>query len=285
MPLICRRPEQHLVDLVGALGGTWSGYTAICRCPAHSDATPSLSLRQGDRSILVHCYAGCASSDVLRELRRITPVQRFAIPQEGRHLGTANVARLWQDAVPVPGTLGEIYLRLRGLEGTPPDLRFHPRCPHGPVPRTQFKPALLVAVREGNRLAAIQRIFLDPQSGQYTEKVMLGRLGQGAWMGGVAGESLAIAESFEDAAAFMQLGFGVCWTSLGAGRLHRLSFPASVRSITIAEDNDAEGRRAACRACREYHSRGLAVRRAGPPAPSKDWAALNAALHPREERD
>lgn len=285
MPLISRRPGQHLVDLVGALGGTWSGYTAICRCPAHSDGTPSLSLRQGDRSILVHCYAGCSRSDVLRELRQINPAHSFAIPTETHHSGRGNVERIWQDALAIPCTLGEVYLRLRGLQGPLPDLRFHPRCPHGPVPRTQFKPALLVAVRDGNRLTAIQRIFLDPQDGQYTEKVMLGSPGQGAWQGGAVGESVAIAESFEDAAAFMQLGHGPCWTSLGAGRLHRLSFPMTIRSITIAEDNDAEGRRAARRAFREYRDRGLDVRRMSPPEPHKDWAASNAALRLKEERD
>ena len=52
MPITAHRPEQRLVDLVGALGGTWHGNIAMCRCPAHADTTPSLSLRQGDTGIL-----------------------------------------------------------------------------------------------------------------------------------------------------------------------------------------------------------------------------------------
>lgn len=47
MPLTARRPSQEIVDIVGALGGTWSGNVAMCRCPAHSDRDPSLSIRQG----------------------------------------------------------------------------------------------------------------------------------------------------------------------------------------------------------------------------------------------
>jgi hypothetical protein len=38
----------------------------LARCPAHNDKRPSLSIREidGERS-LVHCWAGCAVSDVL----------------------------------------------------------------------------------------------------------------------------------------------------------------------------------------------------------------------------
>ena len=52
MALTAERPSQQLIDLVGALGGTWHGRTAMCLCPAHSDSTPSLSIRQGNRGIL-----------------------------------------------------------------------------------------------------------------------------------------------------------------------------------------------------------------------------------------
>lgn len=35
-------------------------------CPAHDDATPSLSIRETDDGrVLVHCFAGCAAADVV----------------------------------------------------------------------------------------------------------------------------------------------------------------------------------------------------------------------------
>ena len=37
----------------------------IARCPAHDDRSPSLSVREIDDRILIHCFAGCAASDVL----------------------------------------------------------------------------------------------------------------------------------------------------------------------------------------------------------------------------
>lgn len=37
----------------------------LARCPAHDDRSPSLSIRQTDDRLLVHCFAGCPASDVL----------------------------------------------------------------------------------------------------------------------------------------------------------------------------------------------------------------------------
>jgi hypothetical protein len=257
----------------------------MCRCPAHDDRSPSLSLRQGDRALLVHCYAGCSNADVLRVLGRVILSAEHVAPRWNDGARSANVDRLWGEGLEVRASLAETYLQLRGLNITSPDLRFHPQCPHGPKPLTKFKPALMVAIRDGRRLVAIQRIFLVPATGNYTEKVMLGSPGQGAWQGAAPGPSVAIAESFEDAAAFMQLGHGPCWTSFGAGRLHRLRFPAGVETVVIAEDNDAEGRRAARRASAVYRAQGLNVVRMTPPEPHKDWAAVNAAGRVKEERD
>jgi hypothetical protein len=273
MPLVARKPSQELVDLVGALGGTWHGNTAMCRCPAHADAQPSLSLRQGDHGILVTCFAGCDREDVLRELGRIRPDQHFPPPATRTPGGTANVERLWNEALPVQGSRAEPYLERRRLSATLSDIRFHPRCPHGPTPLTRFKPALLVGVRQGYLVVAIQRIFLDPDH-WYEAKAMLGTPGQGAWQGAPARGTLAIAEGFETAAAFMQLHDIPCWASLGARRLDQLALPESIQTLIIAEDNDPEGRRARAKAWARYQRDGLKLTRMAPPVGANDWAAV-----------
>ena len=57
------------VDLGGA---SRSGRGWLCRCPVHPDRTPSLSVMDGDRApIVVKCFAGCDSREVLAELRRL----------------------------------------------------------------------------------------------------------------------------------------------------------------------------------------------------------------------
>lgn len=42
------------------------GRSYLARCPAHEDRHPSLSIAEGrDGRILLHCWAGCATKDVL----------------------------------------------------------------------------------------------------------------------------------------------------------------------------------------------------------------------------
>jgi hypothetical protein len=272
MAIIANRPSQKLVDLVGALGGSWHGNVATCRCPAHADATPSLSLRQGDRGLLVTCFAGCDPIDVLRELDRIPLGRRYEAPEPARATGTANIDRLWNEARPVPGTCAEHYLASRFLLPLPTDVRFHPRCPLGPKPRTVFKPALLVAVREAQRLVAFQRIFLDPSSASYTEKATLGTLGSGAWRGGGLAPTIGLAEGFETARAWSLLRGLPCWASLGSRRLDVLTIPPTVTKLILAGDNDLAGRHAVARSAARYATNERVVEADFPPAPFNDWA-------------
>jgi len=45
-------------------GGGWSA-----RCPAHSDRNPSLSIRESDGRVLVHCFAGCSVESICEALQ------------------------------------------------------------------------------------------------------------------------------------------------------------------------------------------------------------------------
>lgn len=274
MAIIALKPTQQVVDIVGALGGTWRGYNAMCRCPAHADGTPSLSVRQGHEGILVHCFAGCDPEDVLREIARLRPGRRYDPPAPTRHAGTANVERLWNEALPVQGTPAEAYLIYRGIKQAFEDMRFHPRCPWGPKPTTRFLPALLVAAREGRSLKAVQRVFLDLKVGGYIDKVMLGTPAAASWQGRRVADTLALAEGFETAAMFTQINDIPCWATLGAARLDRVHIPDSVTTLIFAEDNDPEGRRARRKAWAAYRPRGLDLRRMPPPRRYGDWAEV-----------
>jgi putative DNA primase/helicase len=46
-------------------GGWWR-----CRCPVHRSRGDSLALRDGERGLIVKCFAGCDPGDVLAELRQ-----------------------------------------------------------------------------------------------------------------------------------------------------------------------------------------------------------------------
>jgi hypothetical protein len=54
--------ESELLDRFDLVRRDRRGWTA--RCPSHQDRSPSLSIRQGDRWWLLHCFAGCTSRAV-----------------------------------------------------------------------------------------------------------------------------------------------------------------------------------------------------------------------------
>lgn len=61
-------PAYHrILDALRSAGKTVNanGIAAMAQCPAHHDTRPSLSLRPIDGSVLVHCFAGCQTADVL----------------------------------------------------------------------------------------------------------------------------------------------------------------------------------------------------------------------------
>jgi len=52
------------LDSVKSRGqGRWSA-----KCPAHGDESPSLSIAEGDKGILLRCFAGCGLWDILKSL-------------------------------------------------------------------------------------------------------------------------------------------------------------------------------------------------------------------------
>lgn len=48
----------------------------LAQCPAHDDNKPSLSVSQGDKGVLLHCFAGCSTDAILSALG-LTPADLF----------------------------------------------------------------------------------------------------------------------------------------------------------------------------------------------------------------
>jgi hypothetical protein len=40
----------------------------VCRCPAHKDKSPSLSISRGEHGVLLYCHAGCSIEAILTAL-------------------------------------------------------------------------------------------------------------------------------------------------------------------------------------------------------------------------
>ena len=245
--------EQEGRTLVERLGGRWTPRGGMCRCPAHDDRTPSLSVRPGRTRLLLHCFAGCDRSAVLRALasaRLIDPGPPAApVPRARDRNGLEGAAlRLWGAAGDIAGSPAAAYLAARGVTAGSPELRFHPRTPHGSGPAACFRPAMIAAVRDGSGLVAIHRTFLDPGKPRIARlpaaKCALGTLGSGAVrLGGVA-RRLGLAEGIETAMSVSIL-FGLpCWATLGSERFALVRVPPDTAELVLFLDNDVGGRRA-----------------------------------------
>lgn len=127
------------------------------------------------------------------ELRRAAQEKR----REGYEDYTRKLAReIWQASEPIDGTLGEHYLRGRGIDYDLSgfySLRFNPIVMHqDPNGRLKTWPALVCAVQGPDmRFKGIWRIFLDPadkgnkgRAPVQPDKAALGPVGGGAvWLG------------------------------------------------------------------------------------------------------
>lgn len=93
----------------------------IARCPAHDDGNPSLSIRElGDGRVLLHCFAGCKTEDVLASLGlgwdALFPGERRGRSSRERQKQRAEaaLAKAWQRLR--EALLGEIADEIRRLE-------------------------------------------------------------------------------------------------------------------------------------------------------------------------
>ena len=250
--------DQEGRRLVERLGGRWSGSAGLCRCPAHDDRRPSLSVRVGRTSLLLHCFAGCSAADILRSLRAagqpIAAISGSGSSGSGSGNGReaersrAAAVRLWGAARPIAGTPVERYLESRGLPAESPELRFHPRTPHGPRPLTRFRPAMIAAIRDASGIVAIHRTFLDSRRGRLAPmeepRCGLGRFGAGAVRLGGLATKLGLAEGIETALSASVLFRLPCWATLGTERFRLVALPPEVEELVLFLDNDSGGRRA-----------------------------------------
>jgi DNA primase len=65
-----------LEKFLSTLGGRRKSDTEIvCKCPAHPDKTPSLSVSLKDGKILFYCFAGCSQNSVFKALKDLSLIE------------------------------------------------------------------------------------------------------------------------------------------------------------------------------------------------------------------
>ncbi len=225
--------------------------------------TDAATGEHGDLLDIIQMAGSLPFRDAAREARRILslppplPEPDHGLRRAAAPTGSPEAAqRLWAISQPIAGTLAEIYLHQRGLTRLheTASLRFHPRCyfrPEGHGP-TETLPALIAAVTNRDRcITGLHRTWLNPSG---FDPVTLGKaaidtprramgdlLGHAVRFGAVddvaaAGEGIETMLSLRMVVPMMPM-----LSALSAAHLAAILFPARLRRLYVARDDDPAG--------------------------------------------
>jgi hypothetical protein len=262
---------------------TARGGNFLVRCPAHDDDMPSLSLRDGDRGIIVHCFAGCSPADVYTAIRRkdrklLEPGQTAPEPVKGSveyDRRQCDKARwMWKQRRLITGTIAEKYLReARCYAGPlPPTLAFLPPFKHDYCPAMiaafamvdEPEPGVLGKPRD---VASVHLTFLradgSGKADTHPNKIIVGSPVARPIVIAPPNDllGLAITEGIEDAlTAHVATGLGA-WAAGAAGFLPKLAdaVPSYIECVTIFAHADKAGADGARELAAALHKRGIEV--------------------------
>ncbi|RIA46198.1 DNA primase [Hephaestia caeni] len=267
-------------------------------CPFHEEKTPSFHVN--DEKGLYYCFGCNTSGDVIKFLRRVEgltfpeavarlggelpprerkpPGPRPPDPEKQASIDLAR--RIWHEARPIAGTLGERYLRGRGILGSIPlSLRFAwtPLWHNLKTGRTGPRmPGIICACQNpDDRVTGIQRIFLDRTGAKAAiprPKRNIGQIRAGALRLGPAAQSIILCEGPEDGLTLaMRYPDVPVWVALGTGGLPYVVLPDIVREVILGGDNNAPGRIAVRRARETYSAQNRRTKPHFPPEVFEDF--------------
>lgn len=287
---------MSLSEIVKALGGEQYGARrAVIPGPGHSpsDRSVSLLVAAGGR-LVVRSWGRSSWQEVLDDLRRrkfIDDNNRLAGMggREGYHGPGGSpaekvrcAAAIWAEAAPVLATLSERHARARGITRPLPGadvLRHAARAPlrvYDPADRRTHAAMVAAIISPEGSFTAVELTYLDRQ-GARDDRIRPARKSVGAIPPGSA-------VRIDPPDAEMLVGEGVFttlsatehfslpgWATLSTARLRTWSPPPGVRSVLVAGDNGADGRRSASCLVQRLRARGVQAEAVFPPRSFDDF--------------
>jgi hypothetical protein len=247
-----------------------------------------LGLRDGERGLVVKCFAGCSREKVLAKLGEPgappDPAEAARQGEADRHdrqRRTAVARDIWRTSTTAHETSPvAIYLATRQiLIPVPPSLRVHGMFgPYGEHrPSGARRPQMVAAVQhvEHAGILAVHRTFLASdgygKAALDPARMVLGPARGGAVRLALAAETLMVAEGIETALSAMQATCLPAWAALSTSGLAALVLPPEVRTVIVLADHDRAGEAAARTAALRFIGEGRRVRLALPPKAGSDF--------------
>lgn len=250
------------VRLVDTHGGKPAGRWADAANPDH----------HGDLLDLIRWNRGISSPSELRReaLQFLSLPVKAPAPSPAPRNSALAASRLFHASVPIIGTLGEQYLRRRGITASldMKALRFHPGCYYKPDRDSLLEthPAIIAAITDlTGAVTGALRIYLDPYEVdkaniEYPRLSMGNVLGNGIRLG-VADDVMAAGEGLETMLALRTLVPNMPMVAAtSASHLGALQLPPTLKRLYIAVDNDPAGLTAAERLAFRHIDTDIAIR-------------------------
>lgn len=245
---------------------------------------------------LLTWYTDQSKADVLKMLEEIVggvkvnykqptrsaaPVERpYCTPEQAKDR-VERIKKLYNESVPIVGTLAEKYLRTRGIKSFSDDylceignnLRFHPSLPYKEDDGSPWQrfPALLAIVRDSNgKPLTLHRTFLSPDGmgkapisrpkmvlapprdmrGGFIMLDKPSQLPEG-------GHFIGLAEGIENALSAREGSGAPMWVGISDRLLAMINLPSSVRACVLYSDIEPSG--AGQKAVEEFKRKNAAV--------------------------
>jgi hypothetical protein len=250
--------EMTAEELAAALGAKRSGRQWVCKCVAHKDSSPSMIIFDGREHVQVRCLAGCEPEAIIAVLRqcglwneamtdestKLLERSRKDDDRKREHRMRLLARGLFDEAVPIRGSLAELYFESRDLADVArmvDDIRFHGTCPRYSGENYRVQPAVIVAMRSAttNTITGIQRIFLTKQGKKDGKGMMLGSISGAAMkLQHLQDSKLHICEGLEDGLALIAMDKGPVWALGSASNVQNFGVIASVSDLYIWADHD-----------------------------------------------
>lgn len=264
----CSR-EEHAGKLDQSRSGTY-GHRIECRCAERCTCSdrgrrkPGCWCADGCRC----CRCGLVHADRCRNRAQLPS---NAGDDVGRAWAIHSARGIFASSRTLAGTLGERYLRTRGITIAPAgdELRFHAAlryCKGGPI-----FPAVVAPFRDVHgRLVGIERIFLATNGSAKVPldpaKKMLGSVRGAAIRFGGVEEFIGLTEGLENALSVRQATGRPVWAAGALGFLSTIALPESVRKVVVFADPKPQEIHGAEEAVRRLIAEGRHARVAYPAA-------------------